>query len=112
MHKTKEAGINAKELEKLKGILGNDSLELLTAVKEIVNHSDKPLKSIYYASGSDLANHIAATGATTMIFIDEYDQVSGINDEITQIGGNKKKDAYSGDRVEMDFGWGGKEKGR
>ena len=44
MHKTKEAGINAKELEKLKGILGNDSLELLTAVKEIVNHSDKPLE--------------------------------------------------------------------
>ena len=45
-----------------------------------------------------------------MIFIDEYDQVSGINDEITQIGGSKKKDAYSGDRVEMDFGWGGKER--
>ncbi len=108
MYKTKEVKIEQNAFEKISNVLGKVTMNSLTAVKEVVNPSDKPLKTIYLASGKDVAHLIAATGATEMILVDWVDQKDAIKESIKQIGGNITKESSSGNRTEAYFDWNGK----
>lgn len=105
------ASYGPKEIEsKLVDKLGENRLELLKAVKRIINPDDRELKLTYFASGPDVANAIVATGATQLVYVDMLPQAKYIQEEIEKIGGKVRNEISSGSRTEIDFEW--EEKGR
>jgi hypothetical protein len=98
-----------KEIErKLTEYIGEPRMELFKAVKDRVNPTGRPLKAVYLYSAWDVANLFPPTDATTAVYVDRNDMISGIKKEIPKMGGEVKEGSALQNRAQLEFEWNGK----
>src|SRR5271157_2685452 len=93
---------------KLQRLIGDKDLRILERLKGEVNPSDRPLSLIYYSAGSDVKTPIAATGATSMTFVDRLDKTAQIKAGVAEIGGKINCRSRAQNRTEVSYSWNGK----
>ena len=95
---------------KLSKILGPKRMELFRAALKIVNPEKKDITVFYPRSGPDILNVLVATDATTLHLADKDQHTQEIIKRIENTGGTIQNQSSFGDKNEIYFEWGGKDR--